>query len=203
MARIALVGRDIGAPALKGATAVVANTVSVTAGGADIWNGQDEFHFACAEVGGNFSLTARLEAMDMADPYTKAGIMLRAGPGAGAPHVMLFAFGDNRARNLNNGGVEFQSRAKLAEACTGVYPPQPLPEPPEFPANFPHLWLRLMRRENTFEALVSKDGAMWRRYCLHKMALPGSGLLGLAVTSHNRAKTVTARFRDVTFDVIE
>ncbi len=203
MARIALVGRDIGAPALKGATLVAGNAVSITAGGADIWNGRDEFHFACAEAGGNFSMTARLDGLDMADPYTKAGIMLRAGAGAGAPHVMLLAFGDSRTRGKNNGGVEFQWRQKTAEACTGIYPTPPLAKEPEFPANFPNLWLRLMRRENGFEALVSKDGAMWRRYCLHKMALPGACLLGLAVTSHNAAKPATARFTNVTFDVIE
>jgi regulation of enolase protein 1 (concanavalin A-like superfamily) len=203
MAKIALSGRDIGAPAQKGATAQTGKQVSVTAGGADIWGNRDEFHFACIEMGGNFSLTAKLEALEMADPYTKAGIMLRAGSDPGAVHLMLFAFGDNKARNKNNGGIEFQSRMMKYSDCTSVYPAQPLASPAEFPVAYPDVWLRLQRRDDVYEGFVSKDGEMWRRYCQHKMVIPGTPLLGLAVTAHNAAKTVTARFSNVDYIPLE
>ncbi len=203
MGKIALAGRDIGAPALKGATVVAGKQMTLTAGGADIWGTSDEFHYACIAMGGNFSLSAKIETMEMADLYTKAGIMLRAGPEADAPHLMIFAFGDNRARNKNNGGIEFQSRMARGADCTGVYPPQPLTETAEFPVAFPNVWLRLQRRDDVYEAFVSKDGEMWRRFCQHKMIFAGTPLLGLAVTSHNAAKAVIVAFSQVDYIPLE
>ncbi len=203
MGKIALSGRDIGAPALKGATVMTGKEARITAGGADIWGNRDEGHFACIQMGGNFSLTARIDAMEMADPHTKAGIMLRASAEPSAPHLMLFAFGDNRARNKNTGGIEFQSRAIPFGNCEGVYPAQPLAEPPEFGVSFPNVWLRLQRRGDVYEAFASKDGEMWRRYCQHKMVFSGTPLLGLAVSSHNAKKAVTVSFSQIDYIPLE
>ena len=203
MGKIALSGRDIGTPALKGVTVMDGKQATVTAGGADIWGNKDEFHFACIQMGGNFSLTAKVDAMTMADPHTKAGIMLRASAEPFAPHLMLFAFGDNRARNKNSGGIEFQSRMMPYGDCEAVYPAQPKADPPEFPVSFPDVWLRLQRRDDVYEAFVSKDGEMWRRYCQHKMQFSGAPLLGLAVTSHNVAKPVTVSFSQIDYIPLE
>ena len=203
MGKIALTGRDIGAPTLKGTTAVAGKLVTVTGGGADIWGSADQFQFACTPMGGNFSLTAQIVSMTMADPYSKAGIMLRAGADAGAPHVMLFAFGDNRARNSNNGGIEFQSRSHRSGDCVGVYPPQPLAETPDFPVDYPNVWLRLQRRDDVYEGFVSKDGEMWRRYCQHKAVFAGVPLLGLAVTAHHASKPITVVFGNVDYIPLE
>jgi regulation of enolase protein 1 (concanavalin A-like superfamily) len=196
---LTLTGFDLGSPRLGGSTHQAVSAVEITAGGADIWGTRDECHFACAPVTGSFELSVRLEALTMADVYTKAGIMLRASLEAGAPHVMLLAFGDNQPRNHNNGGLEFQSRLAPNGACSGIYPPQPLPAQPDFPVHFPHVWLKLTRERDVFTGYFSTDGKVWRQYCVHQQALPRSAQVGLAVTSHHVDHKVVARFTELRF----
>lgn len=188
---------DVGSPRLAGTTKLAGQDIEITAGGQDIWETRDEFHFAHVQVAGDFTLSICLASLTMADPYTKAGLMLRTGLDAGAEHAFLLAFGDNQARNRNNGGLEFQSRAQANGGCTGVYPPQPLPVPPDFPVNFPHVWLRLSRKGQVVTAEFSQDGRDWRTFAVHRQEFPGTAYLGLAVTSHNVNQTVRAVFRDV------
>lgn len=189
-----LKGCDIGSPRLRGRTTHTPAGLEIEAGGEDIWGCRDEFHFAYTKVAGDFEACVRVSSLTMADLYTKAGLMLRASLGDGASHVMLLTFGDNQPRNKNNGGLEFQSRVEANGPCTGIYPPQPLPPQPEFPANFPQLWLKLARAGQTFTGLSSVDGRIWRNFCVHQQNLPIEAYLGLAVTSHNPNQTVRASF---------
>jgi len=194
-----LTGRDVGSPRLPGATKQSGASITLVAGGEDIWGTRDEFHFAAIPVTGDFSLSVRLEELAMADVYTKAGIMLRASLAEGAEHVMLLAFGDNQPRNKNNGGLEFQSRATANGPCHGVYPPQPLPPLPDFPVNYPHVWLRLRRVGDAFTSQSSQDGQRWTTFSIHHQSLPAAAYLGLAVTSHNVNQTVKAVFSQLSF----
>jgi len=194
-----LTGIDIGSPRRPGATRLSPRDITVVAGGEDIWGTQDEFHFACVPVTGDFELSARLTGLTMADVYTKAGLMLRASLAAGAEHVFLLAFGDNQPRNQNNGGLEFQSRAVPVGPCTGIYPPQPLSQPPDFPADYPQVWLQLIRAGDQFTGRFSQDGMHWKTYCVHQQALPRTAYLGLAVTSHNANRTVEGGFSELSF----
>jgi hypothetical protein len=188
---------DIGSPRLPGALTPSDARFEILAGGEDIWGTRDECHFACVPVSGDFDLTARLDALGMADVYTKAGLMVRASLDEGAEHAYLLAFGDNQPRNNNNGGLEFQYRDTVNGPSIGVYPPQPLPDVPDFPVAFPDVWLRLVRRGNTFTASASRDGQAWKTFCVHQQSLPLAAHLGLAVTSHNPARPVTAAFSHV------
>jgi len=194
-----LIGRDIGSPRLAGKCTLTPTGLEIEAGGADIWGTRDEFHFASMAVTGDFALSARINSLSMADVYTKAGVMLRASLEAGAAHVMILAFGDNQPRNQNNGGLEFQSRIEADGPCTGVYPPQPLPARPDFPASFPHVWLRLTRHGDKFTSQSSTDGVQWKTYCVHRQSLPAAALVGLAVTSHNPGVSVRAVFSELSF----
>lgn len=195
-----LISCDIGAPRLAGATQQSGASVTITAGGVDIWGDRDEFHFAHTSVSGDFELSVRIDTLEMADSYTKAGLMLRASLDPGAPHAMLLTFGDNHPRNKNNGALEFQSRLVADGDCTGIYPPQPLASEPDFPASFPDHWLRLTRQCDTLTGSFSTDGKLWRTFCTHTQAFPDTALLGLAVTSHNEARTVRASFDDLTLN---
>ena len=91
-------------------------------------------------------------------------------------------------RNNNNGGLEFQFRKEEGGQCAAVYPPQPLPAEPDFPVAFTHVWLKLVRRGDTFTAMFSRDATIWKTYSTHSQDLPKSGFLGLAVTAHNDAQ---------------
>ena len=130
----------------------------------------------------------------MADLYSKAGIMWRTSFEPGAQHVMLLAFGNNDPRNKNNGGVEYQSRVSKDKECSAIYPPQPLPTTPEFPVQFPRVWLKLTRKGDMFTGMFSDDGTNWKTYCEQHLGLPAGGYLGIAATSHNAAKAIKSRF---------
>jgi len=199
MNTIKLSSLDIGSPRLSGTTKHTAGRYELVAGGEDIWGTRDEFHFAYTMVAGNFELSARADSLSMADVYTKAGLMLRASLAEGAEHAMLLTFGDNQPRNHNNGGLEFQSRAEANGPCTGIYPPQPLSAQPEFPADFPHVWLKLIRTGATITARSSRDGVTWKTYCTYRGQLPHFAYLGLAVTSHHPKRKVKGVFSQLNF----
>lgn len=192
-----LIPFDVGQPRLTGATHQDGPLLTITAGGADIWGNRDEFHFAHIPVAGDFDLSVRVEGVEMADTYTKAGLMLRASLDDGAPHAMLLTFGDDRPRNKNNGALEFQSRLVANGECSGIYPPQPLADSPDFPASFPQHWLRLTRRGDMLSGFFSTDGQNWTTFCTHTQYFADVALLGLAVTSHNADRTVRATFHDL------
>ena len=199
MNTLSLTGIDVGSPRLPGKTSHSTHGMEIAAGGEDIWGTRDEFHFAHAKVSGNFEVSVRIESLGMADVYTKAGLMLRASLEAGAEHAMMLAFTDNQPRNHNNGGLEFQSRIAPNGPCTGIYPPQPLPSQPDFPVNYPHVWLKLIRDGDTITGRNSREGERWKTYCVHQQRLPPAAYLGLAVTSHNVNLAVKGMFRHLNF----
>ena len=189
-----LSGIDIGAPRIHGQSTQSNETIEITSAGADIWGVRDECYFAHIEAKGDFEISVQVESIEMADLYSKAGLMWRTSLEAGAQHVMLLAFGNNDPRNKNNGGIEYQSRVGKDTECSAIYPPQPLPPKPDFPVHFPRVWLKLARTENMFTAMVSEDGVHWKTYCEHRLILPAGGYLGVAATSHNEAKVIKTRF---------
>ena len=187
-------GIDIGDPRIPGRSTQSHEAIEITSAGADIWGLRDECHFAHTEIKGDFEFSVRVDAIEMADLYSKAGIMWRTSFEPGAQHVMLLAFGNNDPRNKNNGGVEYQSRVSKDKECSAIYPPQPLPTTPEFPVQFPRVWLKLTRKGDMFTGMFSDDGTNWKTYCEHHLGLPASGYLGIAATSHNAAKAIKSRF---------
>jgi hypothetical protein len=193
-------GVDVGNPSLVGVTQQSPTGVEIIAGGEDIWGTHDQFHFAYTQVSGDFELSARIDSLPMADLYTKAGLMLRTALDSGAEHALLLAFGSNQPRNKNNGGLEFQSRTVANGACTGIYPPQPLPAQPDFPANFPNVWLKLSRAGDTLTGQYSQDGAEWKAFCVHQQHFPQQAYLGLAVTAHHATQTVKVVFSSLRFN---
>jgi hypothetical protein len=199
MNALSLTGTDVGSPRLRGKTTGSAHDLEIVAGGEDIWGTRDEFHFAHALVSGDCELSVRIVSLTMADVYTKAGLMLRSSLEAGAEHAFLLAFGDNQPRNKNNGGLEFQYREAVSGPCTGIYPPQPLPPQPDFPVSFPDVWLKLTRDGDTITGESSRDGELWKTFCVHRQPLPRVACLGLAVTSHHADQVVKAVFSHLVF----
>ncbi len=189
-----LINRDIGSPARHGTTRHSDSTIEIVAGGADIWGLRDEFHFAYFPMSGNFEISVQLESLEIADLYSKGGIMFRSSLDEDSEHVMILAFTNNEPRNKNNGGLEFQSRTKKGGPCTGIYPPQPLPIVPDFPVHFPNVWLKLIRNGDLFISQSSQDGNHWKTYSEHRQSISPDGYAGLAVTSHNEAQAIRAVF---------
>ncbi len=183
------VGTDLGGPALAGTTTPFAGGYQIVAGGTDIWNQNDQGHFAHQQRTGDFDVQTRVESLTRADLYTKAGLMARESLAADSRHVFALVFPSNEPRNNNTGGYEFQYRATTGGGSVAIYPPTPNPT-----VNYPNTWLRFKRSGDTFTAYSSADGLTWREFASTTLDLPDTIYFGFAVTAHTAGTTTTARF---------
>jgi len=188
---------DIGNPTITGSSTIQENVLKIIAGGADVWGVKDEFHFSYIETKGDFDMTARIESLSAPHLYTKAGLMAREELTNNCRHIFFQVFPNNKPRNKNNGGYEFQYRQTKAGEMKAIYPATAIGIP-KFPVNYPNTWIRLKRVGNDFTGLYSSDGKTWIVYASYSLDLPKKIYLGLAVTSHNTKETATALFRDIT-----
>jgi hypothetical protein len=189
---------DIGSPQLRGSATPVEDGWDLLAGGADIWEKSDQFHFLYQQISGDFDLAVRAESFTPAHLYSKAGLMIRESLNADSPHLMFLVFAGNAPRNNNLGGYEMQFRAVAGGDCQAVYPAKRPPAPPEFPAAFPNSWLRVERSGDRFSAFASTDGKSWKLYAVQPLALTSRVFVGLALTSHNPEVAAKAGFRNYT-----
>ncbi|MEI8288874.1 MAG: hypothetical protein WCH99_05330 [Verrucomicrobiota bacterium] len=187
---------DVGLPALSGSAKPAGRGWDIIAGGTDIWEKADQFHFVYQSFSGDFDIAIRAESFTPAHLYSKAGLMVRETLQAGSPHLMFLVFADNAPRNNNLGAYEMQFRAIADGDCRAVYPARLPPAPPEFPAAFPNSWLRVRRTGNHFSAFASIDGNTWKLYAQHLLALDGTVMIGPALTSHDPLKIAKVAFRD-------
>lgn len=187
---------DIGNPAIKGAADISKDWVAMTAGGADIWGTKDEFHFVYLERQGDFDLITRIESLSAPHLYTKAGIMAREDLSENCRHIYFQVFPDNKPRNKNNGGYEFQYRQQKGGEMKAIYPAN-FTGTPEFPVEYPNTWIRLKRSGNEFTGYYSNDGKNWKPFTTYSLELPEKIYLGLAVTSHNTRESAKASFRNI------
>ena len=187
---------DVGSPQLAGSATQVQAGWDIIAGGADIWENADQFHFVCKQYSGDFDIAVRVESFAPAHLYSKAGLMIRETLEANSPHLMFLVFSDNSPRNNNLGAYEMQFRSAVGGACQGVYPAVRPPAPAEFPSAYPNSWLRVQRRGNRFSAFASTDGKTWKPYAEQLLALASTVYVGPAVTSHDPQALATARFRN-------
>jgi hypothetical protein len=187
---------DLGNPSIPGKIITSREGLDITAGGADIWGTKDEGTFAYVERSGDFDFISRIESVGAAHQYTKAGIMAREDLDAGSRHIYFQVFPDNRPRNKNNGGFEFQYRLEKDKEMKAIYPER-FEGTPDFPVTYPNTWIRLKRQGNEFTGLCSNDGKTWKAFTSFSLNLPSKVFLGLAVTSHDAGKTTLAKFRDI------
>jgi hypothetical protein len=187
---------DIGNPAIAGTVTPVVGGFDITAGGVDIWGVKDEFNFVYIVRSGDFDFVSRIENLSAPHLYTKAGLMAREDLTASCRHIYFQVFPDNKPRNKNNGGFEFQYRPEKGGEMKAIYP-KSSEGTPEFPVVFPDTWIRMQRIKNDFTGYFSNDGRNWKVYTTFTMQLPEKIYLGLAVTSHKASESASAKFRNI------
>ena len=154
---------------------------AVTGAGHHIWYGNDIFHFVNQPSAGDIEITARLVSNVGAQPYRRAGVMIRQtlegssqmatiqimpGPGLG-----------NYTRRLTDGAAAVE---------TNVFG---FGEP---------TWLRLARVGDTFTGYTSPDGSAWTQLGPSTdITMTGPVYVGLSVCGTNGEYT-TATFDNVT-----
>ncbi|MCJ7778361.1 MAG: hypothetical protein MUP16_08620, partial [Sedimentisphaerales bacterium] len=171
-----------GIPASVGSFTQTGQNYTLTAGGADIWDTADQFHFAYKQLSGNGTITAKVLSITNTDPWAKAGVMIRESLAANSTHVMVVV--------TPGSGVSFQRRTTVGAASAettqaGITAPQ---------------WVRLTRSGNTFTADYSATGAAnsWTTLGTIEMPMLVDVYIGLCLTSHNVNATCTAEFSNVT-----
>ncbi len=169
---------DIGSPTKKGDVCFdqPSGTMTVRGGGADIYGTTDRFQFVSQSFSGDFTLVARVTAVQNTSLYAKAGIMAREGSGASAKNVFVGLMANNQLfvqRRLASGGSTVRKVINYMSAPK---------------------WLKLTREGNTFKGWRSENGVDWTLVQANTVSMSSDLLLGLAVTSKNNTATCTGIF---------
>jgi len=156
--------------------------ITMTAGGADIWDTADQFHFAYKQLSGEGSIVARVVSLTNTNTWAKAGVMIRQTVEPGSTHAMMVV--------TPGQGVSFQRRITTDAGSeettqTDITAPQ---------------WVRLTRSGNTFTGEYSANGSNWTTLASIDMPMLRDTYIGLCLTSHNVDATCTAEFSNVTTD---
>ncbi len=171
---------DIGSPARGGSASAAGGTFTVTGGGVDIWGTSDQFQYVYQPLQGDVEVIARVGSLQYADPWTKAGVMIRETLTNASRHASMFATGTQWwavQGRIATGGTSYDLAGQ-----TGAAPG----------------WVRLVREGNLFSAYRSTDGTSWTLVGTDTITMAATVYVGLAVTSHNSEATATATFTNVT-----
>lgn len=170
---------DVGAPAIAGTAHYDSGNGrwTVFAGGADIWDSSDQFHFVAQPLTGDGSVVARVDSFTFTNGWAKAGVMIRDGYSASA------AFADVVVTPGN--GITFQGRhadgVLWMEGVGGNAP----------------AWVKLTRSGNTCTGYWSSNGQDWTAIGSRTFELAANAVAGLCLTAHNSQLENVALFQRV------
>ncbi|WPJ97118.1 trypsin-like serine protease [Coraliomargarita algicola] len=180
------ISSDVGTVDVVGSHSEAAGVFTVNGSGQGVGVGEgqtyDEGRFVWKAVAGDFDWIARLDSLTDASGPTRAGLMVRGGPGAtdAAAFVGFAPNGTAFVLGRRDGGwyAELSSDAGLG-------------------LSFP-VYLKLERRGETVAAFVSSDGVTYSAIGSElTVALPGVARVGMFVTSGNETTTVAGQFSDL------
>jgi regulation of enolase protein 1 (concanavalin A-like superfamily) len=172
---------DVGAVGAAGSAVVVNDVFTIAGSGADIWGTADEFHYVyqTRSGAGGVDAVTLVNSVQNVNPWTKAGLMLRANLNAGAAHASIFI--------TPGRGVSFQRRVtangtSVSTTTAGITVP---------------VWLRLASQGTTVIAYYKQNASdAWIRLGEQTFTTNFADV-GLAVTSHADGTTASASFPSV------
>lgn len=163
--------RDIGDPAKAGSASYDRGVWTIEAGGRDIWDTADEFHYVYQASAGDSVLTARIYNPLAMDPWDGGCIMLRETLEPDSKHAMMVA--------MPGDGVSFQWRPETGGLSESVQDG----DAGEVTAP---VWLKLERLGDTFTgyySVMEPDLADWVPVGSMVIPMRDEIYVGLAVTS--------------------
>ncbi|MEO0509962.1 MAG: DUF1800 family protein [Verrucomicrobiota bacterium] len=90
---------DVGDVSASGSTSSTgANSFELQASGNDIWNSNDEFHFAYQLLDGDAEVITRVDSLQVTNPWAKAGVMIRETLKSDSANVFMYVSGSNGTR---------------------------------------------------------------------------------------------------------
>ncbi|TVP74818.1 MAG: hypothetical protein EA353_14960 [Puniceicoccaceae bacterium] len=162
------------------------SNVTLTAGGRGIGVGEgetyDEGRFFWKGVAGDFDWVARLDSLTNASGPTRAGLMLRGGPGpTDASAFVGFAPDGTLYTLLRRQGGFWGDLTVVGDP--GLSTPA---------------YLKIQRRGNTIRFYTSANGSTFSQSgAAHTISLPGIARVGLFATSGNQSNNVNAVFSNL------
>ncbi|MCF7709284.1 MAG: hypothetical protein K9N52_10335 [Verrucomicrobia bacterium] len=160
------------------------NQITMTAGGADIWNNADEFVYVYKEMTGDFDVAMRCIELENANDWSKLGLMMRQSTDAGSIHRFNCVTPPEGANNF----YCTQARDTAGGGSTSNDSDRPA-------ATFPNSWMRLQKAGDMVYFYKSEDGENWELYgwqSREAAAFTEPFLVGIAFTSHNTGATSSA-----------
>ena len=172
--------QDIGTVGLSGTAGFTNSVFTLVGAGGDIQGTADAFRFAYVTATGDCTITARVSSVQNVNPWSKAGVMIRASLDAGAANAFVAVTPGNgvtwQYRSSAGGGTSYNNTGSL---------------------NAPY-WVKLVRSGNTFTGYRSSDGVTWTQQGTTTNTMSSTVYVGLALTSHNPSSLCTATFDNVT-----
>jgi len=144
-------------------------TYSVLSAGGDIWGTADTCQFVYKKLSGNGEIVVKVESVDPINPWSKAGVMIRQGLAAGAPHGFVGVTPDNGVTFVVRSNADGDSRS---DTVNGIQTPY---------------WVKLVNDSTYLSAFMSADGNAWEPIGLPEpIYLTGNAdlFVGMAVSSH-------------------
>ena len=168
---LGLASVDVGSPAPPSDVFTCdGNTITVTAGGNDIWGNRDQFNFLGKAVEGDFDVQVRATRLDfVGNNFSKAGLMVRETLDPKSRQHMVDVNPQTGANQYEALFREFE--ASLSASWGGA-----------FGVSFPDGWMRLQRQGDMLTAYRSTDGSNWEQIAQTVPSIPYPPIvwLGLA-----------------------
>jgi regulation of enolase protein 1 (concanavalin A-like superfamily) len=174
---------DVGAPAISGATQFANGQYRITGAGANMWAKQDQFQFVWREISGNFTANATVKFLGEGNEHRKAGIVVRQSLDTDSAYADVVIHG--------NGMPGLQWRSRKGEDTNSF----------DLPFDSPGTFhIRMVRNGVRIFLYMGKEGAPLKEIMHTEVSFQNPVLVGLAVCSHDAAKSETAVFSDVSIE---
>jgi regulation of enolase protein 1 (concanavalin A-like superfamily) len=177
--------QDIGAVGIAGSATHSSGTFTVQAGGTDIWDAADAFHFVYQPLTGDGEIVA--DVSGLANPsgaaWSLAAVMIREKLTANSVHAAMMITTDGKAK-FRRRTVEGGTTASDGPSVGTTYPPR---------------WLKLTRTGDVFTAAISSDGVTWTQvHTPQTIPMAQTVQIGfLALRNGSTAPAATATFTQV------
>lgn len=181
-----------------------AGDVEIIAGGADIWDVADQFHFVYNVVEGDFDVKVLVDRFEAANRYGKAGVMARMSLDASSPTIQVNTTPGNRVGCCAVGEAGWVNDFTGAEIETGVRSAQGGGtggwEAYRVSMERKQAWVRLQRVGTVFNGFYSTNGAEWTKLAgptTQEFATNNALYVGVSASSHNTAIASPAHFANI------
>jgi regulation of enolase protein 1 (concanavalin A-like superfamily)/tetratricopeptide (TPR) repeat protein len=164
-------------------TPVGADGLDIRGAGVNIYKASDSFRYVYQKITGDFDVRVRVQAVEAADQWAKAGIMVRQTTASGSVHATAFAHANGKVQFRRRPGTDKDSEDSCTEAPMAAIP----------------IWLRLQRSGARLTGSYATDanGAAWKSLGTADMGLKDPVLVGLCVCSNAPAQPCLATFRSI------